>query len=225
MNKFEPQCKTQADLHREWARVLDMCAGTSVNPVDCVKNPAAKYNEISINDIFNILPTWTEFAIAIVEGRPVFRGDVLYNENGVACVVVDDSTVVINSVRKFDLHSLNILSWNPPKTKFNVDDCVYCKVDNPLFKHEGKAKIIALNHMDGFYRVQFDDCGTVVCADESMLSKQPPKKTISLIDVPAPSQSGYMRTCDDKELIWNMRFDSSEDALNFAKEIRRTTFK
>jgi len=35
--KFEPQCKTRADLYREWARVLDMCEGTNIYPV-CAMN-------------------------------------------------------------------------------------------------------------------------------------------------------------------------------------------
>jgi len=33
MNKIEKR----SDLYREWARVIDMCEGTKVNSLECVK--------------------------------------------------------------------------------------------------------------------------------------------------------------------------------------------
>jgi len=72
------QCKTRADLHREYARVIDMCEGTNIDPLECVKCDGLEIDEGPFFD-------WTvhsyQFALAIVEGKPVFPGDLLYNSN------------------------------------------------------------------------------------------------------------------------------------------------
>ena len=72
-------CKDEADLHEEYARVIRMCKGTKVGQQYCWK-----YNGevIGREPFFCWLPARYSFAIAIVEDRPVFEGDVLYDNLG-----------------------------------------------------------------------------------------------------------------------------------------------
>ncbi len=67
-----------SDLHREWARVLDMCEGTSVDPSECVRYSGVsgfcRERELS----FSGNPEHYIFAISILEGRPLFFGDEVY---------------------------------------------------------------------------------------------------------------------------------------------------
>lgn len=74
--KFEPQCKTLADLHREWARVLDMCEWTEAMPWDGWKYNGKRNNWLPIFHTPSE-PTLYEFSIGIIEGKHVFRGDIL----------------------------------------------------------------------------------------------------------------------------------------------------
>ena len=119
------QCKTVADLHRELARVLDMCEGTSVNPDTCWKFDGIRK---SVAPFLTAPPSLYSFAIAIVENKPVFIGDELYyTPDG------DKVTITgISSVKTpYGVHLLYVmrnkcgvcsepvssLSWNPPKPK------------------------------------------------------------------------------------------------------------
>ena len=65
----------KADLYRELARVIDMCEGTVVDPKFCWK-----YEGVNINGMpyFDSELEQYEFALGIVEGKPVFKGDKLY---------------------------------------------------------------------------------------------------------------------------------------------------
>jgi hypothetical protein len=112
--KFEPQCKTKADLHEQYARVLRMCDGTVIRPDDCVK-----YDGMIIGRNIDFTVgrfNQYEFAIAIVEGRPVFRGDKLFRQlhSFVAAICLDGKCLVDTDGNK---HYLTLCSWNPPKPK------------------------------------------------------------------------------------------------------------
>jgi len=105
----------KSDLHREYARVIDMCEGTGVIPFQAVKyrGTLSKYFlEFSH-------PTEDyEFPLAIVESKPVFRGDKLYNRNG--------SEFTAHKITKFGTGAIvnegeligdvpKFCSWTPPK--------------------------------------------------------------------------------------------------------------
>lgn len=62
----------RSDLYREWARVLDMCEGTGVDPLLCWK-----YNGRYADHAPALIdpPECYQFAVAILEGEPVFVGD------------------------------------------------------------------------------------------------------------------------------------------------------
>jgi len=69
----------KSDLYREYARVIDMCEADEISTYGCVK-----HNGIPLSGVpyFNNEPAKWEFALAIVEGKPVFEGDVLYDSKG-----------------------------------------------------------------------------------------------------------------------------------------------
>ena len=69
----------KSDLYREWARVLDMCEGTEVDPRTCWKLGGDIQSSIPN---LNGKPKDYEFAVAILEGRPVFVGDKVFLKNG-----------------------------------------------------------------------------------------------------------------------------------------------
>lgn len=92
------------DLYIEYARVIEMCKGTSFEhkPWVCVK---LKELRLDNHPRFINHSESYQFAIAILEDKPVFAGDTLYDkENG----------------RKYIASSVTIfkfLTWQPPKTK------------------------------------------------------------------------------------------------------------
>jgi hypothetical protein len=108
---------TRADLFREYARVIDMCEGTEVYPAQCVK----------INGIPCVLtPTFENsennysFALAIVEGKPVFDGDELFSDlssqkdRHLIAARLSGNRIMMTDGGIF---CLSDLSWNPPKRK------------------------------------------------------------------------------------------------------------
>ncbi len=95
-----------AERYREYARVLDMCEGTSVYPWSCVKymgKPWIMENRLDLDRQGHY-----DFAVAILEGKPVFIGDVLYHKlTEIGFDVTGDVTV--DSAKH---------SWNKPKRTF-----------------------------------------------------------------------------------------------------------
>ena len=74
----------KSDLYREYARVIDMCEGTGLEQFDCMKYMGCIYRDHngSKNPSFDRPASEFSFALAIVEGKPVFEGDVLYDSKG-----------------------------------------------------------------------------------------------------------------------------------------------
>lgn len=66
----------QAELYREYARVIDMCEGTTVRTWECIKTLSGICKWVP--DFSTYRPTAIDFALAIVESRPVFAGDEIY---------------------------------------------------------------------------------------------------------------------------------------------------
>ena len=100
---------TKADLHREYARVIDMCEGTTIYPQDCFKYDNSVYSKNWIGKpTFEGNPDSYRFALGIVEGRPCFYGDTLYNQHGYGPVRQEIF---------FKLRDTAEWSWSPPKPK------------------------------------------------------------------------------------------------------------
>lgn len=122
---FEPQCKTRADLFRRWADVLDMCGGNESHAQMCVKYGGGF--ELP-QPFLTGRPEYYEFAIDIVEGKPVFRGDVLYcTDSNCHVCKANGTTKFIAGVEPFDP---NKCTWNPPKPKTITINGVEVKAPN-----------------------------------------------------------------------------------------------
>ena len=100
-------CKDEAELHEEYARVIRMCKGTNVPHWKCVKLCGLKYPG-KVCD-FTSTPSDYSFALAIVEDRPVFEWDILYNESG-GIYIAEESRWIYSGI-------FSTLTWNPPKKK------------------------------------------------------------------------------------------------------------
>lgn len=67
-------------LHRELARVLGMCKGTKVRPTACW-GVSGDRRDSGYMPTFGNAADLYEFAVAILEDKPVFPGDIIYNKN------------------------------------------------------------------------------------------------------------------------------------------------
>lgn len=98
--------KTVIDLMREYVRVADMCKGTPLEnkPWECVK--VSNMTLFKAHPDFNQNSRDYKFALAILEGRPVFVGSKLYYK--------DTSFLVAYCSEK---QSFADCSWTPPTPK------------------------------------------------------------------------------------------------------------
>lgn len=111
----------KSDLYREWARVLDMCEGTKVEPAYCWKIGARSPG---------IVPRFCEdleryeFAVAILEGKPVFVGDKVWSEGNEYEVKYEPIRGVfgqrVNDCLWRSIDSA-VFSWSPPKKTFMLN--------------------------------------------------------------------------------------------------------
>ena len=128
------QCKTRADLHREYARVCDMCNlnGSALKSWECVISNVNSIGDFYFVDEpqFTNPPESYRFALAVVEGKPVFPGDVLYIKS------TGDKTKVTENDTRFCCENL---SWNPPQPKKLVLNGV--ELPMPSFDY-GKAGLV-----------------------------------------------------------------------------------
>lgn len=105
----------QTDLYREWARVLDMCEGNRVSPTDCWRIGGVKkffYPEFTAD------PDTYQFAVAILEDKPVFFGDKIYSKFLGEEFDWDDR----DHIRQITCENLpikpdDVWSWTPPPKK------------------------------------------------------------------------------------------------------------
>jgi len=143
----------RSDIYRELARVMDLCDGIkNVNYWNCIKlrGKICAINPSLSNDLNEY-----EFAIAVVEDRPVFVGDVLYYKNyrqkAIGLIGNDSLQVVSDDCdskynNKVGAINFSDLSWNPPKPK------ALCQIQGkdifkgdilyfwPEFSHYGEGK-------------------------------------------------------------------------------------
>jgi len=95
------------DLYLEYARVIKMCEGTEVKPRDCVK-----FSGLDIfgdHPAFDCVPNDYEFAVAILEGKPVFIGDTVFHKQSGIERIINTSYLVKDFEDNF--------TWQQPKPK------------------------------------------------------------------------------------------------------------
>lgn len=95
----------QNDLYIKYARVIEMCKGTALEnaPWLCIKLYGV--GGLTSHPSLTHDPEHYEFAIAILEDRPVFVGDTLYHPCGAKWIVVGSTD------------DLTGMTWQPPKPK------------------------------------------------------------------------------------------------------------
>ena len=132
----------KSDLHREWARVLDMCEGTLVNPVKCWK--LGGLLPMYYPD-FGADPMRYEFAVAILENKPVFVGDKVYDQ-------YDGS----ESIVAYRPESLDGFGWHPPKKTFMLNGVeLPCPVkDGEWYFTIGNQLIVRFESADDLVKAQ-----------------------------------------------------------------------
>jgi len=99
-----------AERYREYARVIDMCEGTGVDPRSCVRYEPGTAPIIEPHGVDLYRQGNYDFAVAILEGKPLFIGDDVYLIDG----------------RKYDWETtwmeqtINHLTWNKPRKTFTL---------------------------------------------------------------------------------------------------------
>ena len=94
----------KSDVLRKEAELRDMVEGTDVEWFECVKQHGYFFKS---SPMFDADYGTYEFALAVVEGKPVFKGDELY----FSCNTQSDK---VNSGHNL---TSGCWSWNPPKKK------------------------------------------------------------------------------------------------------------
>ncbi|SEN68010.1 hypothetical protein [Nitrosomonas marina] len=117
------------ELNREyWGRIHDMCAGTKVKPWECIRwhpedNPVWRYFS-EHPQICSFEDSWiVEFAVTVIEDKPVWVGSVLYDKDGnqytitgyfLGALIVEHNTKT-GGVQWLDWKT--DASWTPPAHK------------------------------------------------------------------------------------------------------------
>ena len=193
----------RSDLYREWARVLDMCESIGIPPLLAVrKNGGCEFVEMSIS-AFNDDADYS-FALAIIEDRPVFVGDTLYDSGGyqdphhvkswiasphspvVACDrrLGNPALIVVRNGEMDYAAEIKKLSWNPPAPapKFKVGQSVQT-VDTMGFLANRLCHVIAINNVGSnefAYNVVDYDTRSEYRIHESHLIEPQPARSVQV---------------------------------------------
>lgn len=124
----------KSDLYREWARVLDMCELTKVKPESCWKYAGFKTDQ-HIPEFAEDYNKY-EFAVAILEGKPVFVGDRIWLKSIGAYSIVPAKEALHTGITD------EYCSWVEPKKTFMIDG-VELPSPRPYRVENGNFLIIA----------------------------------------------------------------------------------
>ena len=114
--------KTHRDLNLEyWGRIHDMCDtynkehGTSIKPYQCVRHCGNMWN---LKEHPHFDGSNYDLAVAIIDGKPVFVGDVLYSKDkGLERIIKGGSQTIRHIFTNVGSRDLNDLTLTPPKHK------------------------------------------------------------------------------------------------------------
>lgn len=114
---MKPQCTTTAECLRELARVMDQFEIDF--PALAMRSRFIKYNRGGYDGLFSIpdflKPEDWQFAIAEVEGKPVFIGDNLFY--GELLITVSGFVNTYHVKAECGIYQCASLYWNPPRPK------------------------------------------------------------------------------------------------------------
>jgi len=101
------EIKTRADILIEAGNSIKMQDAMGIDPVVKIYGEEWPIRDCDFN-IHDIQESTYEFPLAVVEGKPVFTGDELYNSDGYGSCIVDSTWD--HKSKYWSNHS-----WNPPK--------------------------------------------------------------------------------------------------------------
>lgn len=139
----------RSELLAEAARVLAMCGEDDALAGRCVKHGVLSVLSLSKYNFFD-LPACYDFALTLVEGKPVFEGDVLWVKPGCNAWIIDGGKIIATGHRLdrgiLTTDSVVIqpehLTWNPPQPTFKRGEPVMgvdeCGGEYRLYFAEGK---------------------------------------------------------------------------------------
>ena len=115
------------ELYLKYAEVIEMCEGTKLKytPWVCVKVGGIPC--FITHPTFRDNPEQYEFALAIVEDKPVFIGDVLYNDIFETQYIVEGTSTCglklkgVYSGAYYESHP-KLLTWKESKKKFKLGE-------------------------------------------------------------------------------------------------------
>lgn len=115
------------DLYLEYARVIKMCEGTELEdtPWVCVKIGDSTPSDNRTHPLFNHKPETYKFAVAVLEGKPVFENDIVYRKaDGFKVLVeelIDGRIIKLDSNNSSPMLTRNefrqCFTWTPPTPK------------------------------------------------------------------------------------------------------------
>lgn len=165
------------DLYVAYARVIEMCKGTALEEkeLQCFRTKLCSGKHDSpANDA--LLWLWRdtnckiEVAVAILEDKPVFEGDVLFGTSGTSWTVQQDR-LIRNTPSPDAIYFHNIKKWSrwswqlpEPKRTFKLDGF---ELSSPLrVLQPGKKRHMLQIHDNAFYFETDDDylktCGAII---------------------------------------------------------------
>lgn len=136
----------KSDLYRKYADALDLCEKHGIDILQAVKY---------YGDTCNRCPVFTDkadtysFPVAVVEGKPVFVGDVLFNIYGVANT--------IKEVTNQDIFAKNY-TWEPPKPRTFMLNGVEFPAPSKINPEFGYAASLLGNT---YYFKSLDECNRI----------------------------------------------------------------
>jgi hypothetical protein len=145
-----PRLKKLSDLHREKARVMDMCEGTLVDVEDCIRYRGCEITHPTFDRIDGL-----SFALCIVDNKPAFAGDKLWDIVLNAEVILDDIKLPETDVVWMGTHGgaatmVTSLCWSKP-TPSRLD---------VLREAKAAGKVILFNTVEGIWVTEQGNCGT-----------------------------------------------------------------
>lgn len=165
------------DLYKEYVRCADMCIEyndkhkTNVTPRECVQLKSATGEWVgcfSLNepDFVELLEHKVRFAVAIVEGRPVFVGDTVYDKLLEHPLIVENGdSLIYGTCLRFNELDWDKISWNPPKKQrtFTLNG-----VELPIPRKEFSQNKVHLHMVDYRHPMVYEEIFFFETIDEAV---------------------------------------------------------
>lgn len=168
----------RTDLYTQYAKVIELCKGTKLEetPWKGVRYDSCEFSfeDVDHHPNFKGDPAKYEFAVAVLEDKPVFVGDEIYHKLEAIKVRVVNTTIV-KSCDTNTNHGINInedyFTWTPPAPKrtFTLNGVeLPCPVDETSF--DAMHNILHIGHC-AFKFENKEDRKRVVCMLINLLTE------------------------------------------------------